>query len=329
MLGFKPLLLGAVVGGGAMLFAHRYHVVHTVDGVVVVPRAHQASLKSAYADVRGWNAERWSQHPDLSESMVKDGREQLMAASVVESAVDSAQHALEALIPSSHSAAAPQRPEIVFERPIAPVEGGASMAGRSESLLGRLAREAQQQHDSSPLEERPLTRERPAASDTAAPVRPAATPRPPLRDDRAEVAPEDGGEASIHAAAMERVSTELGQIGAMADSVIDDLSKELSAAFPDEQEPSPPADDSAPPAMESEIALSDAAPSSKENWDRPLARQTLPAEEIRLPQSDSFEYLPLEIDAQRLSESIPKVVREELRSLHTTSPGFDPSIKPL
>lgn len=87
---FKPFLFGAILGAGLTVFALQFHVVHSHEGVRVVPRTPQASLGLAYADIRGWDAEKFTDRPELVRALVANGSKDLIAESVAENAIESA-----------------------------------------------------------------------------------------------------------------------------------------------------------------------------------------------------------------------------------------------
>ena len=66
-------LVGMLFGAGLTSAAFNYHVVHTSDGLIVVPRKH-AGLVDLYADVRNWKSSDWQAHPELVRSLVARGR---------------------------------------------------------------------------------------------------------------------------------------------------------------------------------------------------------------------------------------------------------------
>ncbi|WP_437228513.1 hypothetical protein SH661x_000946 [Planctomicrobium sp. SH661] len=76
---FKSLLSGLTVGSVGTLLAMQYHLVRTDEKFLIVSRAHQPPLRSAYVDIRHWSPAMWSHYPELREAMVKAGREDLMA----------------------------------------------------------------------------------------------------------------------------------------------------------------------------------------------------------------------------------------------------------
>lgn len=85
---FKPFIFGAVLGAGLAVCALQFHVVQSHDGFRVIPRTPQASLGLSYADVRGWDAARWADRPELVRALVAHGSTDLVAGSVAEAAID-------------------------------------------------------------------------------------------------------------------------------------------------------------------------------------------------------------------------------------------------
>lgn len=234
MLGIKRIVAGLLVGGGTVYFADHYHLVHTTEGLVVVPRAQQALLRSAYADVRGWDQTKWDQYPELTESLAKDGRGGFLLEGTMSGLLQQAGSSL-GVIPSATptGVSLPDRPPIVFESPAGPALPGsaaypaASMqSAADDSLLGRLSRQLQ----SSP----------PAAAPVPARVeQPASIPRAPATTPpRTTGSPPNAahGQAglseqqileelypSIHSAAMQRISPEVSRPAQAALQPLQDL----------------------------------------------------------------------------------------------------------
>lgn len=78
MFGFKMFLGGALIGTCASLFVANYHVVNTAQGVVVVPRTQRPPLRSTYVDIRNWSQSMWSNHPEVTQALIADGRSALI-----------------------------------------------------------------------------------------------------------------------------------------------------------------------------------------------------------------------------------------------------------
>ena len=81
---FKPFLLGSLAGAGLMFGSLNYHVVQSHDGLQIVPRTPQPSLGLAYADIRQWDAQQWSDRSNLARALVAHGASDLISQSVVE-----------------------------------------------------------------------------------------------------------------------------------------------------------------------------------------------------------------------------------------------------
>ena len=79
MSGFKPFVAGALAGAAVLYGSLQYHVVRSNDGFFVVPRAPQASLGLAYADLRNMSAEELARRPELARAMAADSARQLLA----------------------------------------------------------------------------------------------------------------------------------------------------------------------------------------------------------------------------------------------------------
>ena len=89
MKNFKPFVLGCIAGCGVMFVALQYHVVQSHDGLQFVPRAPKSTLGLAYADVRQWQAEQWTDFPELARALVAHGSSDLIAESVANDITDS------------------------------------------------------------------------------------------------------------------------------------------------------------------------------------------------------------------------------------------------
>lgn len=84
----KPLLFGAALGASAMFFAQQYHVVHSHDGLQVVPRTPQLSLGLAYVDIRNWSPSQWVDRPELARAVMAHGSGDLISESVATTLAD-------------------------------------------------------------------------------------------------------------------------------------------------------------------------------------------------------------------------------------------------
>ena len=78
----KSFLIGTTLGASTMFFTLQYHVVHSQDGLRVLPRAPQQSLGLAYADIRGWSASQWTDRPELARALMAHGSSDLISESV-------------------------------------------------------------------------------------------------------------------------------------------------------------------------------------------------------------------------------------------------------
>ncbi|MFV0442790.1 MAG: hypothetical protein ACK5Q5_04375 [Planctomycetaceae bacterium] len=303
MFGFKRIVLSALVGGGAVYFADHYHVVHTVDGLVVVPRSQQVPLRSAYADVRGWDTTKWAQYPELSESMIQDGRSGLLIDGTADGFLREIGNKL-GLPSSTNDSATPvvtDRPPIVFESPLtqtSPAPANVAPAA-DDSLLGRLSRQLQGASSTSTptIESRPLSREVPTST---TPLQPAyQPPQQPLTNERASVPAEQFPQdllPSIHSAAMQRITSELS-------SSVGGASSNWTPAFEALQTDAQNAVSRIPNGTT-------VAPSVIQNL--------FPAATQSFNSAGATGSVPLPIDAQRLKESLPTTIQEQLlRQLHT------------
>lgn len=88
MFGIRPFLCGLLAGACGGLFATNFHVVHTAQGIVVVPRTQQPPLRSAYVDIRNWSEAMWTNHPEVTAALVKDGRSSLIGDNLKDNLLD-------------------------------------------------------------------------------------------------------------------------------------------------------------------------------------------------------------------------------------------------
>ncbi len=79
MSAFKPFIAGALAGAAMLYGSLQYHVVRSQDGFYIVPRAPQASLGLAYADLRGLSADELARRPELARAMAASSARQLLA----------------------------------------------------------------------------------------------------------------------------------------------------------------------------------------------------------------------------------------------------------
>lgn len=84
----KPLMFGAALGASAMFFAQQYHVVHSHDGLQVIPRTPQQSIGLAYADIRTWSPSQWTDRPELARALMAHGSADLISESVAATLAD-------------------------------------------------------------------------------------------------------------------------------------------------------------------------------------------------------------------------------------------------
>lgn len=76
----KPFLIGAFAGAALVYVSLQFHLVRADDGVYLVPRAPQASLGLAYADIREMSAEQLQSVPELARAMAAQENRDLLAA---------------------------------------------------------------------------------------------------------------------------------------------------------------------------------------------------------------------------------------------------------
>ncbi|MCA9053449.1 MAG: hypothetical protein KDA75_06410 [Planctomycetaceae bacterium] len=312
MFGIKRVVAGLLVGGGAMYFADHYHVVHTTEGHVVVPRAQQIALRSSYADVRGWDATKWAQYPELSEAVLQDGRGGLLVEGTVDSLMQKAQSALGVGDQTSTPAEANNRPPIIFSQPTVPTGPSLPAATQlppasDDSLLGRLSRQLQGGSGGTTLQERPLTRDVPAPTTNSAPVQPAYATPPAATNDRAGISEDYLPEnllPSIHSAAMQRITSEIG------------LSQQPAAAIQQELQQRTRSADVLP------AGVQDVASSllSQESWTPAAPNSAVPTGSGSLGASVDGNQIPLDIDAGQLQQRMPNSLREGLLRVLTPPP---------
>lgn len=85
MFGLKTFVAGLLLGSVTMLLAMQFHLIRTTEGFTVVPRAEQPPLRSTYVDVRRWNTGMWKNYPEVSEALIKAGREDVMTSGAAHS----------------------------------------------------------------------------------------------------------------------------------------------------------------------------------------------------------------------------------------------------
>lgn len=84
----KIILGGAVLGAGAMYLGLQYHLLLTPEGMLLVPRSPQHSLRESYADVQDWDAQTWADHPRLALAVAEHGRADLIGEGVKSGMID-------------------------------------------------------------------------------------------------------------------------------------------------------------------------------------------------------------------------------------------------
>lgn len=84
----KPYIVGAALGASTMFFALQYHVIHSHDGLQIVPRTPQQSPGLAYVDIRHWTPSQWTDRPELARALMAHGSSDLIAESVASSLAD-------------------------------------------------------------------------------------------------------------------------------------------------------------------------------------------------------------------------------------------------
>ncbi|MFN9717252.1 MAG: hypothetical protein ACK58L_01070 [Planctomycetota bacterium] len=81
----KPYIVGAALGASTMFFALQYHVIHSNNGLQIVPRTPQQSPGLAYVDIRNWTPSQWTDRPELARALMAHGSSDLIAESVASS----------------------------------------------------------------------------------------------------------------------------------------------------------------------------------------------------------------------------------------------------
>lgn len=98
-------LIFMMIGAGGMYAAFEYHVVQSKEGWLFVPKT-QAGLEDTFADIREWKATTWKDHPRLAQSLVDDGKGNL----IIQTASDGLFDGLFQSAPRRRSAENNQRP---------------------------------------------------------------------------------------------------------------------------------------------------------------------------------------------------------------------------
>ncbi len=88
MFGIRTFLCGLLVGTCGGLFVANYHVVNTPQGVVVVPRNQRPPLRSSYVDIRSWSEAMWTNHPEVTQALIADGRSALIRENLTDNLLD-------------------------------------------------------------------------------------------------------------------------------------------------------------------------------------------------------------------------------------------------
>lgn len=143
----KAFLFGLTIGGVGAWLSMQYHLVRTDEGLVIVPRIYQPPVRSAYVDIRHWSPTMWEHYPELSEAIIKSGRNNLLVPgtggkSASDSAAEQSREPLAALtqqtardrdvVPSPLS---PRSPALHRNIPIA--DKGAAPGGIPTQLASR------------------------------------------------------------------------------------------------------------------------------------------------------------------------------------------------
>ena len=79
---------GFVAGIVALLVVQQYHIVRADEGLHLVPRV-SAGYDDIFVDIREFQVNDWSEHESLAMAMVKNGKEDLLKDSAVNSVYDS------------------------------------------------------------------------------------------------------------------------------------------------------------------------------------------------------------------------------------------------
>lgn len=73
-------LIFMMIGAGGMYAAFEFHIVQSKEGWLFIPKS-QAGLHDTYADIRDWEATTWKSHPKLAQSLVENGKGNLIIKS--------------------------------------------------------------------------------------------------------------------------------------------------------------------------------------------------------------------------------------------------------
>lgn len=88
MKGIKYLLLGIVLGGATVAGALQYHLLNTVEGLVLVPKTN-STLSDTYVDIRSFGVSEWNEHRQVVDAILKADRQDILSDSAVEGFKDS------------------------------------------------------------------------------------------------------------------------------------------------------------------------------------------------------------------------------------------------
>ena len=88
MFGIRTFLCGTLLGTCSGLFVANYHVVNTPQGVIVVPRSQRPPLRSVYVDIRSWSEAMWTNHPEVTQALIADGRSALIRENLTDNLLD-------------------------------------------------------------------------------------------------------------------------------------------------------------------------------------------------------------------------------------------------
>lgn len=81
------VLAGMLLGGGLTYAAFGYHAVHADDGWHVVPSG-AATPTDCVADVRGWTAADWAEHPHVASALMNAGKGDLVLRTTADGFLD-------------------------------------------------------------------------------------------------------------------------------------------------------------------------------------------------------------------------------------------------
>lgn len=73
-------LIFMMIGAGGMYAAFEVHIVQSKEGWHLIPKS-QAGLYDTYADIRKWQATTWKDHPRLAQSLIDNGKGNLIIQS--------------------------------------------------------------------------------------------------------------------------------------------------------------------------------------------------------------------------------------------------------